>query len=185
MYRDDPRISVIAFPDDNSVWAFIDNNKGLEWVIAGQKNPKFGELVTIGMTFDAAFYTCANITFHNKFSEYYFERDLEAEIKLYESLNPDDEPFIYVQDDPLREFSLDAGKFRQDLKIIYNDKSHRVFDYLTLLEKAEEIHIMESSIHTLVDSYRITTPKLHLHKYVRNYPDWCVPIGLNKWIEVR
>jgi hypothetical protein len=185
MYRDEPRIQVLPFIDEASLRSFKNNNQNICWVFAGQENFKFEELINAGVTFDAAFYKCVDVEFYNKFTKFYIQRDLDAEKNLYEKLNPDNEPFIYVQDDPTRGFSLDMSKIRSDLKIIQNDTSYRIFDYLSLLERAEEIHIMESSFHVLIDSYRLTKPKLFLHKYVRNYPDWCVPVGLSRFIEVR
>ena len=41
----------------------------------------------------------------------------------YKELNPNDEPYIYVHDDPSRGYSIDRNKIRNDLKIIENKKS--------------------------------------------------------------
>lgn len=184
MYRDEPRITILPFDNENLIISFIENNSAFDWRIIGQRDPKFNELVSTGTSFDAAFYEIAKVPFHHKFTKFYLQRDLEAEETLYQTLNPNNDPFIYLQDDADRGFNLNLNIIRKDLRIIKNDISFKVFDYLTLLERAQEIHLMESSVHALVDNYRLVKPKLFLHKYVRNYPEWCAPVGLNNFTEI-
>jgi hypothetical protein len=65
-----------------------------------------------------------------------------------------------------------------------NDKQFNVFDYLTLIENAEEVHFMQSSFKELICSYKLDKPVLYQHNYVRNYGPEMNSSGLNSFIEV-
>jgi hypothetical protein len=193
MYRDDKKITVLDFPDDSDIIRYISNSSDifLNLVVAGHGPKVFPGLRNIdeyingmGLTFDRAFYEMAGVPFEYRFSKYYFERDLDRESYVYEQLNPNNEKYIYIQDDASRGFAIDRSKIRTDLKIIENDMRFNIFEYLKILENAEEIHIMESSIQNLINSYWFDKPELFLHKYVRNYPPLIVPVGQKEYKEI-
>ena len=75
-------------------------------------------------------------------------------------------------------------KVGQDYKIIRNDSQFLMFDYIKLLENAEEIHTMQTGFLDLINSYKMNKPKIHLHKYVRNYPESIHSKGLNNVIGI-
>ena len=70
------------------------------------------------------------------------------------------EKYIFVH-------NVDKDKIRNDLKIIENPDEYSIFDLITLIENAEEVHLMESSIKNLVNSIKMDKPKFFYHKYVR------------------
>ena len=75
---------------------------------------------------------------------------------------------------------MDRGKIPTGYKIIENDIKYNVFDLLYLFENAEDIHLMQSSIKDLINSYVLNKPKIVLHNYVRRYGEELNSIGLNK-----
>ena len=100
---------------------------------------------------------------------------------LYKTLNPNDEDFIFVHEDPDRGMFLDKSRIRQDLKIIGNNKQFLIFDYIYLLSKAKEVHVMQSSIKDMINSYSFPNTKFILHNYVRNYDSYANTKGLNQF----
>lgn len=180
MYRDLPNFYTIGLSSDNEVEEYI------------VKNNILNDLIKVGFdksralqhqveTFDEGFYVAENIPFSVRFDEYYVERDMEREMDLYKTLNPNDEDFIFVHEDPDRGMFLDKSRIRQDLKIIGNNKRFLIFDYIYLLSKAKEVHVMQSSIKDMINSYSFPNTKFILHNYVRNYDSYANTKGLNKF----
>lgn len=175
MYRDNPDILVIPLLNDFEVNKHISNNNLFNDTIyvgfGGENSSKVS-------SFDEGFYYQHNLPFEHRFSNFYLLRDLELENKIYKNLNPNNEKFIFCHGD------IDNNKIRKDLKIIKNPTEYSVFNLITLLEKSEEIHLMESSIKCLVNSYKLTHPKLFYHKYVRGYSNWNNTKGLNSFTTI-
>lgn len=175
MFRDNKKIKIIGVYDDNEVINYFNNIKiDEDLIIVG-----FGKLGLINHDrFDEGFYKTVNLPFEYRFSKFYFERDLEKEKKVIEDVNPDNEKYIFTH-------GVDLNKVRQDLKIIQNPIKFGIFDLISLIENAEEVHLMESSIKNLVNSYYMEKPKFFYHQYSREYPEYNNTQGLNKFEQVR
>jgi hypothetical protein len=180
MYRDLPNLQTIGLGSDNEVEEYI------------TKNVLHDKLIKIGFdklrslqnqveTFDLGFYVAENLPFSIRFDEYFVERNMDKEIELYKTLNPTDKDFIFVHEDPERGMFLDKNRIRQDLKIIGNDKRFLIFDYIYLISKAKEVHVMQSSIKDMINSYYFPNTKFFLHNYVRNYDSFANTKGLNEF----
>lgn len=159
------------------------------------KNNVHSNLIKIGfsemskhqppLTFDQAFYKIAEMDFSVRFDYFRVPRNYEMEDKVYNDLNPNNEPYIFIHDDKERGFQIDKNKINSKLKIIENNTKYGLFDMLKIIENAEEIHLMQSSIKDLINSYVFTKPKIFLHLYVRNYDDDADSLGLNKITKIR
>ncbi len=171
MFRDNKNITILPIKDDNEVIKFIHENKLYDdTIFVG-----FEKLNNYqNVRFDAGFYKSVDLPFGYRFTKFYLERDLEKEMSILRELNPDGEPFIFVH-------NIDKNKVRTDLKIIEYPQQYNIFDLITLIEKSTEVHLMESSIKNLVNSYRMDGPQFFYHKYVRNYPEFNNSQGLNKF----
>lgn len=180
MYRDLDKLQVIGVESDSQADHYITSNN-LDCLKIG-----FNDLsgVMPELPFDKAFYKLAGLDFSVRFDEFYFQRDLKKEKKVLNALNPTGEKYIFVHDDASRGFSIDMNKVTKDHKIIMNDKRFNVFDYITLIENAEEIHFMQSSFKELMCSYELKKPILYQHNYVRQYDESMNSSGLNPFIEI-
>ena len=76
------------------------------------------------------------------------------------------------------------SKVTDEYKIITNDFRFRMFDFIKLLENAEEIHTMQTGFLDLINSYKMDKPKIYRHNYVRNYPESIHSKGLNTVIGI-
>jgi hypothetical protein len=181
MYKDDENIKILPFLDDSSVNSFI-TTQGIE-----------NETIRIGFdklyhydveTFDESFYRCVNLPFDYRFEKFKFERNTEKEQEILNLLNPTGEPYIYLHDDPSRGYPIDETRVRKDIKIIRNDKRFLMFDMLGIIENAEEVHIMQTGMKDLINSYVFEKPKFFLHWYVRNYEKFLDTKGINKFEKI-
>ena len=91
------------------------------------------------------------------------------EERIYNKLNPSNEPYAFIHDDPDKGHVLNTEHIENsDLKIIRNDPTENVFHFLKILEQAEEIHCMESCFKSLIEIYA-KTDKLFYHDF-RSHP---------------
>jgi hypothetical protein len=111
-------------------------------------------------TFDKVYYKMLKIPFNVRFDNFFLKRNYSLEKIICKNLNPNNEKYLFVH-------NVDKNKIRNDLKIIENPIEYNVFDLLSLIENAEEVHLMESSIKNLVNSIKMDKPKFFYHKYVR------------------
>jgi len=178
MYRDLRNFHTIGLSSDQEVDEYIHKHNISDDLIkiGFDKSRSLRHLVE---TFDEGFYLSENLPFSLRFDGYFVERDLDREMLLYKTLNPKDEDFIFVHEDHDRGMFLDKSRIRTDLKIVGNDKKFLIFDYIYLIEKAKEVHVMQSSIKDMINSYSFPNTKLFLHNYVRNYDSYANTKVLN------
>lgn len=168
MYRDNNNIKVLPIGEDYDVNNFIlSNNIIKDTIIVG-----FGRAHS--SKFDDEFYKSVNLPFEYRFSKFFLLRDYDKENEILKTLNPTNEPYIFIH-------GVDKNKIRTDLKIIENPIQYNLFHLLTLIENSTEVHLMESSIKNLVNSYKIDKPMFFYHQYARGYPDYNNTQGLNKF----
>lgn len=183
MYRDLPNLELISVNSDLEV----DNY--LRRIDDTTKKVKIGfnnlDNYMNPMTFDEAFYKIADLDFSVRFDEFYIEREIDKETEVFNRLNPNNEKYIFIHDDKSRGFKIDESKIESTHKRIYNDNSIPLFHYITLIENAEEVHVMQSSIKDLINSFKFTKPKFFLHEYVRNYSHLLDSKGNNKFINLK
>jgi hypothetical protein len=183
MYHDLDNLEIFNFDAEEDAIRFVENNKTVKNNLI---KPGFQDLDSCldRMTFDEAFYHLAGLDFQVRFDEFYFERDLEKEEEVCKTLNPDGKKYIFVLDDPKRGYNIDMTKVTDEYKIIRNDFQFKMFDYIKLLENAEEIHMMQTGFLDMVNSYKMDKPKIYRHNYVRNYPASIHSKGLNEVIGI-
>lgn len=179
MYSDNEKIKIIPVNHDNDVDTFILTN-GIP----------VNNLLKIGFSklnqflpkikFDEAFYRICELDFQVRFDDFFIKRDEIQEQKVYEELNPNNERYIFLHEDPKRGFFLDRNKIPSNFKIIENNIKYNIFDLIKVFENAEEIHLMQSSIKDLINSIKMDKPKIYLHNYVRQYGEELNSIGVNK-----
>ena len=114
------------------------------------------------VNWDQRFYLGQNIPFETRWTSFYAQRDANREKDLYNQINPHNEPYVVVHN----RFNLvNYAKIRSDLKRIEISPgiTNNAFDYLTLLEKAAEIHVCDSSFKHIVESFDMFKQNLFYH----------------------
>ncbi len=175
MYRDDEDIKVLPVGEDWEVNRYIiENNIQYDVIKIG-----FDKLMKFPMTkFDEAFYKISEMPFEYRFSKFLFLRDPNKEDDAFNYVNPNNEEYIFVHG------KVDKNKIRTDLKIIENPIEFGIFDILKIIENSKEVHIMESSIKCLINSYVFEKPSFYYHQYIRGYNESLNSQGKNKFITI-
>lgn len=135
----------------------------------------FDNLFYGGNTFDKGFYEQIGLPFENRWELFKIERDIKKEKTIYNEYNITGN-YNFVHDD---------SRFPIPLQYKNNSVSPRIglteniFDYLTLIEKADEIHCIESSFLFMIDSV-IKGKKVFVHRSSRWNPSNEIPHYSNK-----
>lgn len=181
MYRDLENLEVIGLKDDEEVERYIRlNSLQKQSIRIGFDKIRAG-LPQKDITFDQAFYLAEGLPFSYRFDKFYIERDLDKEKNLYNNLTQNLDGYVFIHEDPSRGMFLDRARIRSDLPIITNNTNNLITDYLTVLENATEIHVMQSCFKDMINSYLMTKPKIFLHNYVRCYDEYANSKGINKF----
>ena len=107
MYRDNPNIVVLGQPPHiparhfKTVWNNMRDYKSMDG---------FGAIYVkkLGIGVAPSFYSTVKMSYQKKFENFYFQRDLKEEEKIYDKLNPSKEKYIFVRDDVSRGFVLNV-----------------------------------------------------------------------------
>jgi hypothetical protein len=163
MYRDDNNINVLPIGGVSDIQNYINKNN------LGKKTIRVTDVVTNGISWDQSFYTTHGIDFAKRWEKFKVVRDLSGENNLYNELNPNNEKFVLIHSAGSDNIDrIDYSKIDNTYKKIFVKKyTENIFDFLGLIEKAEEIHCVESSFHLLVDSIQLND-NLFFHTLSKN-----------------
>ena len=172
MFSDEPNITVLPFENDPQVIQFINQNRLQPNLIKiGHEN--FSECIP-NINFDKCFYRQFNIDFDNRWSSFFVPRNLENELKIYNSFNLNKNEYIFIHDD--ERYRIDESKIKSNLPKIRISKgiTPNIFDFSTLIENAAEGHFIESSFQFMNDSLNLNK-NTFVHRYCRSLPPWEIP----------
>ena len=168
LYKDNKKIIIISLNDKEvhdymRIFAF--NN----YMVVGH-TPDFFKRVddpTNGKTFDELFFEDHNIPFEYKWDKFHYERDLEKEKEVfYDILGLDDKSeFNFIHENKVR--PVIRGIDRNIMAIHPDNPAISIFDYLYTIEKAKEVHVMNSSFMNLIDCIQLRQGGLFYHEYSR------------------
>ena len=121
------------------------------------------------MRVDANFYSQANLDLQIRWTSFSYTRDLEKEKSLVKQFIQTSKPYIFLHEDPLRNYIIDRSRLPHGIQIISPNpylKSYSLFDYRMIIENAEEIHCIESSFSAYIDNLMLGNLKF-AHRYAR------------------
>jgi len=135
------------------------------------------------LPWDYSFYEKIGLDYQIKYEHKLLSRNLDIEEKIFLDLlgnhNENSKSFAFVHDDPARGFSFTP---QTNLKIVKNDINYDIIDFLCILEKAEEIHMMGSSLMCLADLAEL--PKNNQKAYYYTFRNNLNFHNKRKWIIV-
>jgi len=136
-----------------------------------------------GEKFCESFYRHAGIDYEKRWDAFRFCVNSEKEEYIFENLFNND--FIFVHDDKHRGLDIRKDLLPNDTYVyrplhkLAQESNTTIFDYIPLLEKAQEIHCMDSSFACMIDHLPSLRNKTkYIHRYVRNTIS---PIYKNNW----
>jgi hypothetical protein len=171
MFRDLSNLRVISL--DNDISFFIQINPLKNYLIIGHTAEWFKKLHTgIFKTFDEGFYISAGIPIEDRWNKFHMERDLSREKETYyDKLKlKDNQEYIFLHNDLRTGREINFSHIRKDIKIINPSDFNNIgiFDFIYTIEKAAEVHVIDSSFSCLIDTMQIDTKSLFLHSYARS-----------------
>lgn len=153
MYADDPKI--IPFPlvdPEKYVRAHFNSN----FLIARPKRDD-------SKHFDELMYQMAGVDFCHKWDSFYVERDSVFERYLEREYWEIPKEYIFIHDDHSRGFNIEINT----LPVFRPSLEFGVFDHIGMIEKATQVHCIDSSFMNLIDCAQLKSEGLFFHKYVR------------------
>ena len=112
--------------------------------------------------FDKDFYRIINVDFKERWDSFTVERDHSAEKQLIEQIHLPSK-FAFVHDDFRRGLLINNGFINTKLPIIRPFITNSIFDWISILERATEIHCICSSFKLLTDSLPQIDAELFYH----------------------
>ena len=114
------------------------------------------------------FYLDAKMNPEDQYTKFYLPRNLQREHQLFEKLGiADNEAFIFIHDDSIRGYNMKL--INPALRIIRAtpNLTENALDFLGIIEKAVEVHCIDSSFLCLIDHIGIRKDNLYYHINVR------------------
>lgn len=186
MYRDLSNITIIK-GDDAFARKFISDNAS-----KSGKN-RYDKIIFLGFQFldrhsgvplEKQFYQIAEVPLEKKWDNFFVKRDIMSEQSLFEQVALDDK-YVFLHEDLARNYKINRKKISNKYAIFVPEKklTENIFDYCTIIEKAKEIHVIDSSFMFLIDCLKYDNPeqKLYIHRYSRENNEWQLPILKKDW----
>ena len=136
-------------------------------------------IVRDDLSYEEVFYEMLKIPYEVRHSYFYIQRVMEQEERLYQKLNPNNEPYIFTHKVP-------DSMIKTDLKIIKNDESENVFFYGKLLQNAKEFHCAGSCLHCYAEQIGMPNTRLYFYNKIfknlyRDYSNLLGPSTKENW----
>ena len=202
MYRDEPKIKIVSLMiNEKKIKERTIKKKAINKLIAeGEAVKKFFqsisdqnyEFIKIGFdsywptsnlnpdknmpwTADMIFYKQINIPYKFRYTKCYWRRDKISEEKTFNAFVKDkSKPYAFIHDEPERGFIIKKEHIASNLQIIRNNTKESIFNFGLILERATEIHVMESSIRCMLETLDTSKAKHYLYRFA-NGPWKSVP----------
>jgi hypothetical protein len=137
--------------------------------------------------FDRQWYLNAEVSFNLKWDNFFFERDLNKEKEVFYDIIglKDNEEFIFLHEDPSRDYNIKREYINPNIRLIefFKLSSVNILDILYTVEKAKEVHTFNTGTLTFIDLMNIKHKKLYYHKYLRPWIFEQPTLRLN-WITI-
>ena len=119
-------------------------------------------------TYDMIFYKQISVSYNKRFTDCYWKRNIAEENRVYKKLvKKPKKKYIFVHDDPLLNYKIDKSFFSKGYEVIKNDTSEIVFNLGKVIENADELHLMESSIRNMAESLNLKAKNKFLYIWRR------------------
>ncbi|PCI30376.1 hypothetical protein COB55_00205 [Candidatus Wolfebacteria bacterium] len=186
MFRDIANLA-IAKGDDTTMKEFIQLNT------SKFQGLKYDEVKAIGfqhlnresgIPLEWQFYQIAGVPFEKKWSSFFINRDIEREKALFEKIAPK-EDYVFLHEDTSRKYIIKRNLINKNYALVTPgiELTSNFSDYCSIIEKAKEIHVIDSSFMFLIDCLPYNNPdqKLYIHRYARENNEWQLPILKKDW----
>jgi hypothetical protein len=156
LYRDLPSVKYVPVEEDGNFYDMPFQWNKMKLVRVGFERCRDTD-------FDVSFYDSVGIPFVERWNSWYFQRDTNTESSLIEELNLP-EKFALVHDtSSIGRFDLSLSCNLPIVRVSKAKNETSIFDWMGIIERATEIHCIDSSFIHLVNSVS-TVGSLFYHK---------------------
>lgn len=139
---------------------------------------------TSNVPLEQQFYQVAGVDFTKKWENFFVKRDAAKEESIFKKVSLGNE-YVFIHEDTERGFKINRTYVNKNYAVFTPDKklTDNIFDYCLIIEKANEIHVIDSSFMFLIDClpYENPTQKLFIHRYARENEEWLLPVLKKSW----
>jgi len=119
--------------------------------------------------FDHNFYLQAGVPFEERWNNFFYERDLIKEERLYLELDCQSQKYIFLHEDERRGMIIERSLIPSGLRVIkvsVKSTEYNLVDYRKVIENASAIHVIESAFAAFIECLPLNVP-LFAHRYAR------------------
>jgi hypothetical protein len=169
----DSNVDITPVAGDADVHQIYPQIENTDIISVGFYNNNWEKFPASETTFDRYFYEQAEMDFEVSYEvklDSLVEQKANSKVMELISLDPlvgKYEPFCFVHDDRERGFEIDTNRISPHLKIVRPSvRAEKIFDYIPLIQKADEIHCIDSSFALMIDRVEVSCDK-YMHRYAR------------------
>ena len=136
--------------------------------------------------FDETCYKQANVDYNKRWDSFKYARNIEAEMNIFKKYRVVEKNYIFVHDDPLRNFVINRNLPTNYHIVNPNiNLTKNIFNYRYLIENAAEVHCIDSCFRCMIETFDINK-NLYYHQYARHPTGklvvWNAPASRKNWI---
>lgn len=161
MYRDLSQLELLPVDDDRDAAALLEE-------VPDAARLRIGFEKLDSRDFIESFFRQAGLDWRRRYTDFHVERDAGREEACYQRLVGGTPRYIFLHDDPSRGFTIDPRRIGTSLPVVRPEGASTIFDYAAVVERAAEIHCIDSAFANLVESLpRLAAERLVLHGYAK------------------
>lgn len=168
LYRVNEKVTVLPADDADAMVIYDKLQTDIKKKIGFNLLKETCDLNSCG--FDKGFYYISGVDFEKRYTYFKLNRDLNREKNLMNSLGLVSNNYIFLHEDPHRNFIIDRKHIKNSSLPVFfpkNNITDNIFDYCTIIENAKEIHVFDSSFKNLIETLNIQTDQLYYHTYIK------------------
>ena len=163
----DPNVNIIPLSGDTEVHRYMQQVENVDIISVGLYNESWEKFPTSETTFDRYFYEQAGVDFEVSYEVSFDSPDKQETSNKIMDLAAKCYAFCFVHDDRERGFEIDTSRISPCLKVVRPSiRAEKIFDYIPLIQNADEIHCIDSSFALMIDRMEVNCDK-YIHRYVR------------------
>ena len=185
MYHDLQNLTVISATEEETKKLLVGNSETCGLLYDEVKTVGFEHLNRLsGVSLEKQLYKIAGVDLSKKWDNFFVERDFDKERALFNRVAPTSE-YVFLHEDAPRNYKIERRLIDKKYAVFEPDEklTENIFDYCAIIEKATEIHVIDSSFMFLIDCLKYEKPeqKLFIHRYARENETWKLPVLKKNW----
>ena len=161
MYADENRINFIPVEQDSDFYDAPYDWNNIRLVRVGFEKCKDNE-------FDKSFYDSVGVPFCERWDSFYFKRNVSTESSVISELDLPEKFGLVHNTSSIGSYDLNIATDIPLIHVRRTKNESSMFDWMGVVDRATEIHCIDSSFIHMVESMNLPTQKLYYHNTKNN-----------------